>query len=83
MGAWVRGCGWLRPNWEAWVQEGTIDSERFFIVAETEPYDHCVFTVRADMPQEAERRWLDVLFSMRYDDPNHPDRFGFFEGHGP
>ena len=44
---------------------------RFAIVAETDRFDHCVFTVRQDLDAAAERRWLDALFAMRYDNPAH------------
>lgn len=58
-------------NWETWTQDGTIDPVQFKILATTEPYDHCVFTVREDFPEERERKWLEVLFSMSYDNPQH------------
>jgi ABC-type phosphate/phosphonate transport system substrate-binding protein len=61
----------LDLNWQAWTRDGTIDSERYRIVATTDRFDHCVFTVRDDFPAEVERRWLDALFAMRYDNPTH------------
>jgi ABC-type phosphate/phosphonate transport system substrate-binding protein len=30
-----------------------------------------VFTVRENLDKDAERRWLDALFAMRYDNPSH------------
>ena len=51
--------------------DGTIDADRFAIVAETDRFDHCVFTVRHDLDAASERRWLDALFAMRYDNPAH------------
>jgi ABC-type phosphate/phosphonate transport system substrate-binding protein len=64
-------CAMLDLNWDAWVRDGTVDSREFEIVAATDRFDHCVFTVRDDLDPRAERHWLDVLFSMRYDDPAH------------
>jgi ABC-type phosphate/phosphonate transport system substrate-binding protein len=61
----------LDLNWQTWTRDGTIDPTVYRIVATTAPFDHCVFTVREDFPPEAERRWLDVLFAMSYDDPAH------------
>jgi phosphonate transport system substrate-binding protein len=61
----------LDLNWEAWGRDGTADHERYRVLATTDPFDHCVFTVRGDFSPETERRWLDVLFSMRYDNPAH------------
>jgi ABC-type phosphate/phosphonate transport system substrate-binding protein len=64
-------CAMLDLNWDGWTADGTIDATRFAVIAETERFDHCVFTVRQDIDAAAERRWLDALFGMRYDDPAH------------
>jgi ABC-type phosphate/phosphonate transport system substrate-binding protein len=64
-------CAMLDLNWDGWTTDGTIDADRFAIVAETDRFDHCVFTVRQDLDAAAERRWLDALFAMRYDNPAH------------
>jgi ABC-type phosphate/phosphonate transport system substrate-binding protein len=64
-------CAMLDLNWDGWTTDGTIDAGRFTIVAETDRFDHCVFTVRHDLAAAAERRWLEALFAMRYDNPAH------------
>jgi ABC-type phosphate/phosphonate transport system substrate-binding protein len=64
-------CAMLDLNWDTWTRDGTIDPRRFTIVAETARFDHCVFTVRQDLDATAEHRWLDALFAMRYDVPEH------------
>ena len=64
-------CSMLDLNWEGWTKDGTIDADRFRIVAETDRFDHCVFSVRQDFDAAAERRWLDALFAMQYDNPAH------------
>jgi ABC-type phosphate/phosphonate transport system substrate-binding protein len=64
-------CAMLDLNWDGWTKDGTIDADRFAIVAETDRFDHCVFTVRQDLDADDERRWLDALFAMRYDNPAH------------
>ena len=61
----------LDLNWNAWTSDGTIDPRRFTIVGSTPRFDHCVFTVRETLDPAAERRWLEALFAMRYDDPQH------------
>jgi len=66
-------CAMLDLNWDGWTKDGTIDADRFTIVAETDRFDHCVFTVRQDLDAAAERRWLDALFAMQYDNPAHRD----------
>ena len=58
-------------NWQTWTADGTINQNEFRILATTDKFDHCVFTVRADFPPEVEERWLKVLFSMSYDNPDH------------
>ena len=58
-------------NWAGWTADGTIDRERYRILAATDRFDHCVFTVRHELSAEDEQRWLAALFSMRYDDPAH------------
>jgi len=58
-------------NWQAWTRDGRIDSKRFGILATTDRFDHCVFTARPDFPAQLEQRWLEVLFSMDYENPKH------------
>jgi ABC-type phosphate/phosphonate transport system substrate-binding protein len=64
-------CAMLDLNWDGWTKDGTIDADQFVIVGQTDRFDHCVFTVRQDLDPKAERRWLDALFAMRYDNPAH------------
>jgi ABC-type phosphate/phosphonate transport system substrate-binding protein len=61
----------LDLNWERWTRDGTIDAQAYRVLTTTAPFDHCCFTVRADFPAERERRFVQVLFAMRYDDPKH------------
>lgn len=58
-------------NWNAWTADGTIDPEQFEILSTTDKFDHCVFTVREDFDAETEKRWLEVLHRMSYDNPAH------------
>jgi phosphonate transport system substrate-binding protein len=64
-------CAMLDMNWDRWSKDGTIDPSRHRILATTERFDHCVFTVRSDFEADREARWLKVLHSMSYDDPKH------------
>lgn len=63
----------LDLNWEAWSKDGTIDTEKYHIISTTEPFDHCVFAVRSDFDPETEKKWLEVLHSMSYDNPKHKE----------
>jgi len=61
----------LDLNWQTWTQDGTINPHEYTILATTDRFDHCCFTVRADFPPEREQQFLRVLFSMSYDNPKH------------
>jgi ABC-type phosphate/phosphonate transport system substrate-binding protein len=67
----VAACAMLDLNWETWTRDGTIDPRTFRVLAQTQRFDHCVFTVREDFDPASERSWLDALFAMRYDIPEH------------
>lgn len=64
-------CFCLDLNWELWSQDGTADPTKVVSIATTEPFDHCVFTVREDFPAATEARFLEALFAMSYDNPEH------------
>lgn len=61
----------LDLNWDRWAKDGTINANEFEVLASTERFDHCNFTVREDFPPEREQGFLKALFAMRYDDPKH------------
>lgn len=50
-------------------REGTLPSNSTRILAQTDEYDHCNFTVLNGAPEEAVTRFCDLLMSMSYDDP--------------
>ena len=58
-------------NWQAWSRDGTLDPAHFRILATTDRFDHCVFTVRDDFDASRQSAWLETLFSMSYDNPAH------------
>lgn len=64
-------CAMLDLNWQLWCADGTLDPGRYRVLATTDRYDHCVFTVRDDLPQELEQPWLQTLYTMSYDNPAH------------
>ena len=67
----AEACAMLDLNWDGWTKDGTVDADQFAVVAETDRFDHCVFTVRQDFAPSVEQRWLDALFAMQYDNPAH------------
>jgi len=64
-------CAVLDLNWERWQADGTAEPNRLAVLATTEPYDHCNFTVLDRFPKEDEQRWTRALFQMSYDNPEH------------
>ncbi|MCC6465573.1 MAG: phosphate/phosphite/phosphonate ABC transporter substrate-binding protein [Planctomycetes bacterium] len=64
-------CAMLDMNWDRWSTDGTIDPHRFGVIATTDKFDHCVFTVREDFPPAREKQWLSALFRMSYENPQH------------
>jgi ABC-type phosphate/phosphonate transport system substrate-binding protein len=61
----------LDLNWQTWTADGTINGNEFAILATTDRFDHCVFAVRSDFPEQVKAAWLNVLFSMSYENPKH------------
>jgi ABC-type phosphate/phosphonate transport system substrate-binding protein len=60
----------IGANVLAFAQEGLIPPDRLRVLSETQPYDHCVFTVIDDAVDPATRaRFDELLLSMSYDDP--------------
>ena len=67
----AHACAMLDLNWMAWTADGTVNDGEYRILATTDKFDHCVFTARGDLSPELEKGWLDALFSMSYDNPDH------------
>jgi alkylation response protein AidB-like acyl-CoA dehydrogenase len=59
---------WVTSAGEA---DGTAEPGRLAVLATTQPFDHCNFTVSEGFPRDAEGRWTEVLFRMRYENPDH------------
>lgn len=66
-------CAMLDLNWESWCKDGTINPQSFRILATTDRFDHCVFTVTEALDPEREAKWLEVLHTMSYDNPKHQE----------
>ncbi|HSI73581.1 MAG TPA: phosphate/phosphite/phosphonate ABC transporter substrate-binding protein [Fimbriimonas sp.] len=64
-------CAMLDLNWQRWSTDGTADPAHYRVLATTDPFDHCVFTVTKGFDVDREREWLDTLFKMSYDNPDH------------
>ncbi len=63
----------LDLNWQGWTTDGTINGAEYGIVATTDKFDHCVFTVLERFDAARERAFLDALFAMDYDNPDHKE----------
>ena len=67
----AQACAMLDLNWDRWSKDGTINPAEYQVLASTEPFDHCNFTVLDELPPEREKSFLNALFSMSYDNPKH------------
>jgi ABC-type phosphate/phosphonate transport system substrate-binding protein len=56
-------------NHLVFTHEGTLPRGRTRVLAQTARYDHCNFTVLDGAPDALVARFVDLLLSMRYDDP--------------
>lgn len=56
-------------NHLVFTQEGTLPRNGTRVLLQTGRYDHCNFTVLDDAPTGLVQRFLELLMSMRYDDP--------------
>ena len=59
----------IDSNHLVFTHEGTLPRGRTRVLAQTARYDHCNFTVLDGAPDALVTRFVDLLLSMRYDDP--------------
>lgn len=64
----VDACCVIDGNHLLFSKEGTMPSSATRIVAETDRYDHCNFTVLDDAPPAAVARFRELLLAMSYED---------------
>jgi ABC-type phosphate/phosphonate transport system substrate-binding protein len=62
-------CCILDANRLLFAREGTLPSATTTVIAETEPFDHCNFTVLDDVPRAQLDRFVELLLAMSFDDP--------------
>ncbi len=58
----------LAANYQVFIKEGLLPAGATRVLTETEPFDHCNFTVVSTAPPSIER-FHDLLLAMSYDDP--------------
>ena len=59
------------PFWNAVRNEHLVPQGGLSEVWSSAAYNHCMFTARPDLDQERERRFLEGLLAMDYDNPIH------------
>jgi ABC-type phosphate/phosphonate transport system substrate-binding protein len=59
----------IDANHLGFARDGTLRAGATRILAQTAPYDHCVFTVLDGVPARPLARFRELLLSMSYDDP--------------
>ncbi|WP_343632619.1 PhnD/SsuA/transferrin family substrate-binding protein [Roseateles sp.] len=65
----VDACCLIDGNHLAFGLDGTLPAGGTRILATTGLFDHCNFTTSPGAPQDALRRFTELLLSMRWDDP--------------
>ena len=65
----IDACCMIDGNHMAFALDGTLPAGSTRIIDRTEPFDHCNFTTSPDAPQAAVDRFVELLLSMRWDDP--------------
>jgi len=58
----------LDANYGVFVNEGTLDPGTTRVLATTPAFDHCNFTVRASLPADRWKPFVDVLLDMSFQD---------------
>ncbi|MGZ3743963.1 MAG: phosphate/phosphite/phosphonate ABC transporter substrate-binding protein [Pseudobdellovibrionaceae bacterium] len=58
----------IDSNYQVFSQEGTLPSGETLILARTEAYDHCIFTLAPGLAKETSARFNEILFSMKWSD---------------
>lgn len=61
----------LDLNWDGWTKDGTVNRGEYQIIATTDKFDHCVFAVLDSFDTDREKVFLEALFAMDYNNPDH------------
>ena len=59
------------PFWQRVSDEGLVPKGALKEIWTSPPFNHCMFTARAGFDAALERRFVDALDAMDYDNPNH------------
>ena len=59
------------PFWNTVRSEKLVPEGGLTEMWSSTPYNHCMFTARPDLDPERERRFVDALSAMSYDNPDH------------
>ena len=59
------------PFWSGVTDQNLVPAGALSIVWSSPPYSHCMFTARAGLEEELERRFTDALLQMNFENPAH------------
>jgi len=65
----VDACAMIDGNHLLFTTEGTLPADGTKVISQTTTYDHCNFTILDDAPKATIAKFVELLMSMRYDDP--------------
>jgi len=60
----------FEPQYRALVERARIDPAAYRVVWNSRPYSHCGFAARPGLPEDAARRFVELLASMDYSNPD-------------
>ncbi len=63
----------LDLNYEAWINDGTIDKNEVEVLDKTENFDHCIFTFNPNVADEDIKEFDDIMFKMDYSIPEQKE----------
>jgi ABC-type phosphate/phosphonate transport system substrate-binding protein len=59
------------PFWSGVLEKKLVPEGSVTEIWSSPPYSHCMFTARAGLDADIERRFVEALRKMRWDDPKH------------
>lgn len=59
----------LEANYKAWIKDGSIDENTVKVLAQTPPFDHCLFSAHEDVSDADLAEFSRILLAMDYSKP--------------
>lgn len=63
----------LGANYEAWIKDGSVDENVVTVLAKTDKFDHCIFSVHPDVDDAELAEFTKIILAMDYNDPKEKE----------